>query len=132
MSGIPLQSAPDSGRPLRTALGVAALEVALGLGLGVAVHPFLFLLVPPVAAVVGIGTVAPDIRTRVLGGRRRHAAGTPDSVLSRLLVVAVAIGAFAGLLDFSGQLSFTGRRSDSPARDAAARDCPFDRPVDSP
>jgi hypothetical protein len=95
MSGLPLRRAVDSGRLLNIAFVIAFLEVALRLGLGIAVHPFLYLLTPPVVAIVGGGLLAPGIRTRVLDERRRYAVDDPDGVLLRLLVVAVVGHAFA-------------------------------------
>lgn len=103
MSGLSLRAALDSGRLFRVAFAVAFLEVSFRIGLGVAVHPFLYLLVPPVVAIVGVGLLAPGIRTRILDERRRYAAETVDGVLPRLLVVAVvghAVAVAAGLALF--------------------------------
>jgi hypothetical protein len=73
----PFGTALDSGRLLRVVAVVAAVEVTLRVGLGRAVHPFLYLLTPPVVAVVGFGLLAPGLRTRVLDERRRYAVDTP-------------------------------------------------------
>jgi hypothetical protein len=95
MSGLPLWRALDSGRLLRVAALVAFLEVAVRVALGVAVHPFLYLLAPPVVAIGGVGMLASGLRTGVLDERRRYAAGTADGILPRLVVVAVVGHAFA-------------------------------------
>jgi hypothetical protein len=101
MPDTPLRDALDSGRLLRTAFLVATLEVVVRLGVGIAVHPFLYLLTPPVVAVVGVGRLAPGIRTRILGERHRYAVDSPGRVLPRLLVVAVVGHVVAVALGFA-------------------------------
>ena len=103
MSRPPLRTALDSGWLLQVAFVIALVEVALRLALGSIVHPFLYLLTPPVAAVLGFGYVAPGVRTRMLGDRRRYAVDAPDGVLVRLLAVAVvghAVAVVAGVAAF--------------------------------
>jgi len=100
MSEPPLRDALDSGRLLRLAFVVVAFEVAVRLGLGIVVHPFLYLLTPPVVAILGIGTLAPGIRTRILDERHRYAVDSPGGVVPRLLVVAVVGHALAVALGF--------------------------------
>lgn len=95
MSRPPLRTALDRGWLLQVAFVLAFLEIALRIGLGRAVHPFLYLLAPPVVAVVGFGYVAPQIRTRVLDERRRYAVDSPSGIVPRLLVVAVVGHLFA-------------------------------------
>lgn len=96
--GPPVRSALDSGWLLQVAAVVVAVETAVRIWLGSTVHPFLYLLAPPVVAVVGVGRLAPTIRTRVLGLRNRYALDTGDTATGRLLLLAVIGHAVAVVL----------------------------------
>lgn len=99
MSRSPLKTALNSSSLLQVAFLIAFLETALRIGLGRSLHPFFYLLTPPVIAVIGFGLFGPKLRTRALGMRQRYATDVSGNILARLLIVVVvghAVALFFG------------------------------------
>lgn len=85
----PYRDALGSSYLLQIAFAVALGETLLRILLADVLHPFMYVLTPPVVAVLGFGLAAPSLRTRVFGMRRRYAVDPTGSILGRLVAIAV-------------------------------------------